>query len=80
MQIALMHDIEKLRTLRLSLRARNPRFEPGMGMIPDPPQIGDWGRGWTPDPRPFRDGDGDGDGPPIPGKSGIGDHGDDPRL
>jgi len=33
-------------------RARNPRWEPGMGMIPDPRQIGD----------------GDGDGPPIPGK------------
>ena len=36
-------------------RARNPRWEPGMGMIPDPRQIGDGG----------------GDGPPIPGKSGM---------
>jgi hypothetical protein len=24
-------------------RARNPRWEPGMGMIPDPRQIGDGG-------------------------------------
>jgi hypothetical protein len=58
--------------------ARNPRWESGMGMIPDPRQIGDgdgsgppilanrgWGWGWTPDPR--RIGDGDGDGPPIVG-------------
>ncbi len=48
-------------------RARNPRWEPGMGMIPDPRQIGDGG----------------GDGPPIPGKleSGIGDgDGPGPRL
>ncbi len=43
--------------LAVAARARNPRWEPGMGMIPDPRQIGD----------------GDGDGPPIPGKSGIGD-------
>ena len=48
----------KVATLNVVLgRARNPRWEPGMGMIPDPRQIGD----------------GDGDGPPIPGKSGIGD-------
>ncbi len=37
-------------------RARNPRWEPGTGMIPDPLQIGDGG----------------GDGPPIPGQSGMG--------
>ncbi len=37
-------------------RARNPRWEPGMGMIPDPRQIGNGG----------------GDGPPIPGKSRMG--------
>ncbi len=37
-------------------RARNPRWEPGMGMIPDPRQIGD----------------GDGSGRPIPGESGMG--------
>ncbi len=46
-------------------RARNPRWEPGMGMIPDPRQIGD----------------GDGDSAPgwtIPGKSGMG-MGMDPR-
>ena len=36
-------------------RARNPRWEPGMGMIPDSRQIGDGGGG----------------GPPIPGKSGM---------
>jgi hypothetical protein len=44
----------------------NPRlgWEPGMGMIPDPPQI--------------RVGDGGGDGPPIPGRSGMG-MGMDPR-
>jgi hypothetical protein len=47
-----------------SVRARNPRWEPGMmGMIPDPRQIGD----------------GDGSGPPIPGESGMG-MGVDPRL
>jgi hypothetical protein len=34
---------------------RNPRWEPGMGMIPDPRQIGEGG----------------GDGPPSPGKSGM---------
>ncbi len=37
-------------------RARNPRWEPGMGMIPDPRQSGGGGGG----------------GPPIPGKSGMG--------
>jgi hypothetical protein len=43
--------------LRLSdsLRARNPRWKPGMGVIPDPRQIGG----------------GSGGGPPIPGKSGV---------
>ncbi len=42
-------------------RARNPRWElePGMGMIPDPRQIG--GGTPTPDPRQIGDGDGDGD-------------------
>jgi hypothetical protein len=48
-----------------------------MGMIPDPPQIGDGG-GDGP-AIPGKSGIGDGEGPPIPGKSGIGD-GDDPRL
>ncbi len=48
------------------IRARNPRWEPGMGMIPDPPQIG------------ARDGGGARDGPPIPGRSGMG-MGMDPR-
>ena len=36
-------------------RARNPRWEPGMGMIPDPRQIGDG------------DGDGDSESTPPPG-------------
>jgi hypothetical protein len=68
-------------------RERNPRWERGMGMIPDPRQTGDGDGDYRmiPDPQQIGDGDGDGDvdGPPIPGKSGIGGHGasgDDPRL
>ena len=41
---------------RTDSRARSPRWEPGMGMIPDPRQIGGGG----------------GSGLPIPGKSGMG--------
>ncbi len=60
-------------------RARNPRWEPGMGMIPDPRQIGPggWRRGWTPDPRQIGDGDGGASGPgPDPRQIGpAGDRG-----
>jgi hypothetical protein len=51
-----VHDqTTRLVALRRS-RARNPRWEPGMGMIPDPRQIGDGGGDpWTPDPRRIGD-------------------------
>ena len=50
-------------------RARSPRCEPGMGMIPDPRQIGDGEWGWTPDPRQIYRGwrRGWGSGVPCPG-------------
>ncbi len=57
----------------MTFRARNPRWEPGMGMIPPSPANRGWGWGWTPDPRQIGDGPRDPHRVPIPGQIRDGD-------
>jgi hypothetical protein len=40
-RLDVLKAISSSNLVRASARARNPRWEPGMGMIPDPRQIGD---------------------------------------